>query len=52
MPVTEVSSAADYARLRRRDKQVVLNDDMPEWLVERIAATEMDQKFAHLDEDE
>ena len=35
---------------KHRDKQVLVTEDMPEWLVQRIAATEMDPKFAHLDE--
>jgi PHD/YefM family antitoxin component YafN of YafNO toxin-antitoxin module len=51
-PSVVIVSATEYARLKRRDKQVVLTEDMPEWLVERIAATEMDPKFAHLDQDE
>ncbi|MEO8713475.1 MAG: type II toxin-antitoxin system Phd/YefM family antitoxin [Acetobacteraceae bacterium] len=49
-PSVVMVSADEYARLKRRDKRVVLADDLPEWLVERIAATEMDPSFAHLDE--
>ena len=49
-PSVVIVSAAEYARLKRRDKQVLLTEDVPEWLVERIAGTDMDAKFAHLDD--
>lgn len=39
-PAVVIMSAAEYARLKRRDKQVMLTEDLPEWLVERIAAAE------------
>jgi PHD/YefM family antitoxin component YafN of YafNO toxin-antitoxin module len=48
-PSVVIVAAAEYARLKRRDKQVLLTEDLPEWLVERIAAGEMDPKFGHLD---
>ena len=48
-PSVVIVSSTEYARLKRRDKQVMLTENMPEWLVERIAAIEMDPKFAHLD---
>jgi PHD/YefM family antitoxin component YafN of YafNO toxin-antitoxin module len=49
-PSVVIVSAAEYARLKRRDKQVLLTEELPEWLVDRIATSEMDPKFAHLDE--
>jgi hypothetical protein len=49
-PSVVIASAAEYARLKRRDKQVLLTEELPEWLVDRIATSEMDPKFAHLDE--
>jgi PHD/YefM family antitoxin component YafN of YafNO toxin-antitoxin module len=49
-PSVVILSAGEYARLRRRDKRVMLNEELPQWLVDRIAETEMDPKFAHLDE--
>ncbi len=49
-PSVVIVSAAEYARLKRRDKQVLLTEELPEWLAERIAATEMDPKFTHLND--
>jgi PHD/YefM family antitoxin component YafN of YafNO toxin-antitoxin module len=49
-PSVVIVSAAEYARLKRRDKQVLLTEQLPEWLAERIAATDMDAKFAPLDD--
>lgn len=49
-PSVVILSADEYARLRRRDKRAMSIDELPEWLVERIAETEMDPRFAHLDE--
>ena len=49
-PSVSIASAADYARLKRRDKQVMLTEDLPRWLVEHIAAGEMDATFAPLDD--
>lgn len=49
-PSVVIISAAGNARPKRRDKQVLLTEDVQEFLAERIAATEMDPKFAHLDE--
>jgi prevent-host-death family protein len=48
-PSVVIVSAAEYARLKRRDKQVLLTEDLPEWLVERIATGAMDPSFTHLD---
>jgi PHD/YefM family antitoxin component YafN of YafNO toxin-antitoxin module len=49
-PSVVILAADEYARLRRRDKRSMSADDLPEWLVERIARTEMGAEFAHLDE--
>ena len=49
-PFVVIMSAAEYARLKRRDKQVVLTEDLPEWLAQQAAKSEMDPQFAHLDE--
>jgi prevent-host-death family protein len=37
-PSVVIVSAAEYDRLKRRDKQVMLTEDLPEWIVERVAA--------------
>ena len=49
-PSVVILSADECARLLRRDKRAMSADDLPEWLVDRIAETDMDPKFAHLDE--
>jgi PHD/YefM family antitoxin component YafN of YafNO toxin-antitoxin module len=49
-PSVVIVSASEYARLKRRDKQVLMTEELPEWLVERIATSEMDPKFSHFDE--
>lgn len=48
-PSVVIVSAAEYARLKRRDKQVLLTEDLPEWLAQQVAESEMDARFAHLD---
>lgn len=48
-PSVVIVSAAEYARLKRRDKQVLLTEDLPEWLAQQVAESEMDPRFAHLD---
>jgi PHD/YefM family antitoxin component YafN of YafNO toxin-antitoxin module len=50
-PSIVILAADEYARLRRRSKRAIQTDDLPEWLVDRIAETEMEPKFAHLDEE-
>ena len=50
-PSVVIVSAKEYARLKKRDKQVMATDDLPEWLVEQIANSEMDARFNYLDED-
>lgn len=49
-PSVVIVSADEYARLKRRDKQVLAAEDLPRVLVDLIAATEMDARFAHLDD--
>ena len=45
-PSVVLLSADEYARLKRRDKRAVATEDLPDWLVERIAATHMDKRHA------
>lgn len=40
-PSVVIVSATEYARLKRRDKQVVLAEDLPEWLAQQVAESEM-----------
>jgi hypothetical protein len=47
-PSVVLLSADEYARLKRRDKRAVATEDLPDWLVERIAATRMDKRHAKL----
>jgi PHD/YefM family antitoxin component YafN of YafNO toxin-antitoxin module len=49
-PSVVIVAADEYARLKRRDKRVMATEDLPEWLVNQIATTEMDPRFAYLDE--
>lgn len=49
-PSVVIVSAEEYARLKRRDKRVVLTEDLPEWLAQQVASSEMEPRFAHLDE--
>ena len=44
-------SANEYARPKRRDRQVYLAGELPDDLVEAIAAAEVPAEFAHLDSD-
>lgn len=48
-PSVVIVAATEYARLKSRDKLVLATEDLPEWLVNRIGAAEMDARFAHLD---
>jgi prevent-host-death family protein len=50
-PSVVIVSAEEYARLKKRDKQAMATEDLPEWLVEQIAHSEMDAKYNYLDED-
>jgi PHD/YefM family antitoxin component YafN of YafNO toxin-antitoxin module len=46
---TVMISADEYARLKRRDRQVFATADLPEKLVEAVRNTEMDDRHKHLD---
>jgi PHD/YefM family antitoxin component YafN of YafNO toxin-antitoxin module len=48
-PSVVIVAADEYARLKRRDRVVGATEDLPEWLARRIAETEMDPRFDHLD---
>ena len=39
------------AGAKRRHKQVLATEDLPEWLIERIASAEMDPAYDHLDDE-
>lgn len=39
------------AGARRRQKQVLATEDLPGWLIERIARAEMDPIYEHLDDE-
>lgn len=49
-PSVVIVSATEYARLKRRDKEVHAVEDLPEGLVDLVARTRMDERFAYLDE--
>ncbi len=49
-PSVVIVSAEEYSRLKARDKTSMATEDLPEWLVEQIAASEMDAKYDHLDQ--
>jgi PHD/YefM family antitoxin component YafN of YafNO toxin-antitoxin module len=51
-PSVVILSASEFARLKQRDKRAMATEDLPEWLVEQIASSEMDPRFACLDETE
>ncbi len=42
-------SVEEYARLKRRDRQVIATEDMPEALVAAVERTTMDDRHAPLD---
>jgi prevent-host-death family protein len=48
-PSVVIISAEEYNRLKARDKMAMATEDLPEWLVEQIATSEMDAKYDHLD---
>ncbi len=41
-------SAEEYQRLKQRDKQALAAQEIPDWLAQELAATEMDPRFEHL----
>jgi len=49
-PSVVILSADEYDRLKKRDRQVMATEDLPEWLVAQIADAEMDEKYQGLDE--
>jgi PHD/YefM family antitoxin component YafN of YafNO toxin-antitoxin module len=51
-PSVVIVSAAEFARLKQRDKRATATEELPEWLVDRIATSEMDPRVAYLDEAE
>ncbi len=42
-------SAAEYERLKKRDRQVFQSVDLPDSVLELIAAAEVPAEFSHLD---
>ncbi len=46
-----VVSAAEYDRLKRRDRRVVRAEDITDRELERIALAEIPAEFAHLDDE-
>ncbi len=50
-PSVVILAAEEYARLKRRDKRVLAAEDLPEWMVNLIANSEMDPRFAYLDDE-
>ena len=42
-------SAAEYERLKRRDRQVFQSADLPDAVLEQIAKAEVPAELAHLD---
>ena len=44
-----VVSAEEYARLKRRDRQVFLTGELPEEWVEAVRNAKVPDEFAHLD---
>jgi prevent-host-death family protein len=46
-----VLSAEEYARLKRRDRQVGLTSEIPEEWVQAVRDAKVPDEFAHLDRD-
>ena len=49
-PLVVILSVAEFARLKQRDKRAIATEDLPEWVVDQIAVSEMDPRFSYLDE--
>jgi predicted nucleic acid-binding protein len=49
---TNVFVSAALKTETQRDKRAMATEDLPEWLVDQIAVSEMDPRFAYLDETE
>ena len=45
-----ILSAAEYRRLKSRDRQAMAIEDLPEEWAEKIGDSRMDARHAHLDE--
>lgn len=46
-----VVSAAEYDRLKRRDRQVFQSAELPDAVLEKIVQAEVPAEFAHLDDE-
>ncbi len=51
-PSVVILSAAEFERLKQRDKRAMATEELPEWLLDQIATSEVDPRFAYLDEAE
>ncbi|MSP03098.1 MAG: type II toxin-antitoxin system Phd/YefM family antitoxin [Acetobacteraceae bacterium] len=47
---TVIISAAEYQRLKRRDRQVFAAGELPEEMVDAVSRAEMDPRHTHLDD--
>jgi len=48
-PSVVMIAVEEFERLKRRDKQVLSVEEMPEWLVELVVNGKMDARHDHLD---
>lgn len=48
-PSTAVVAADEHAPPERREKRVLATEDLPDWMVNLIAAAEVDPRFARTD---
>jgi len=48
-PSVVMIAVSEFERLKRRDKQVMSVEQMPEWLVELVVNAKMDARHDHLD---
>ena len=49
-PSVVIVAADEYERLKRRDKRAMATEDLPQWMIDQIATTEMDPRFSFLDD--
>jgi len=49
-PSVVIISAQEFERLKRRDKQALSIEEMPEWLVKQVINGKMDRRHDHLDD--
>ncbi len=47
---TVMISADEYARLKRRDRQVFAAGELPDEIVDAVRTAEMDERHRHLDD--